>query len=130
MPHALRRKTHVTDDANDPTKPTQSAARPAGAATDDLARDIAAVSAAAFAMAQVATERKDFAAHQADVRALVIRLAQLRIRIDELPTDEQRQFEVAWTDAQLDLEYLRAAGDPPLFSLRMHRFLHPDQTSE
>ena len=120
----------MTDDANDLTNPTQSAARPSGATTDDLARDIAAVSAAAFAMAQVATERKDFAAHTADARTLAIRLAQLRIRVDELPPAEQRQFEVAWTDAQLDLEYVRSAGDPPLFSLRMHRFLHPDEPPE
>ena len=123
----------MTADANDPsdsTDPTKLDARPAAPTHGGLAREVAQVSAAAFAMAQVATERKDFAAHKANVRALRVRLAQLRIQIDELPPDEQRPLEPAWTNAQLDLTYILAGGDPPLFSVRMHRFLHPDDPSE
>ena len=117
--------TDDADDANDATKPLRPwDAGPAEIPNGDLTHEIARVSAAAFAMAQVATERKDFAAHEGAARALSARLAELRPRIDELPSDAYRALDVAWLNAKLDLEYVLAAGDPPLFSGRMHLFLH------
>src|SRR5688572_14765643 len=41
-----------------------------GGAIDDLGLEVAKLSAAAFAMAQVATERGNYAAHEASARAL------------------------------------------------------------
>lgn len=105
-------------------------ARPAETATTDLTLEISRLSAASFAMAQIATERKDFAAHEADAHALGVRLDELRPRIDALPPDEQRVLLTALADAQLDLAYVRSAGDPPQLSARMHRFLHPDEPPE
>ena len=57
-----------------------------GALNDDLGLEVAKLSAAAFAMAQVATERGDYAAHEADARALDDRLAELRPRIEAAPS--------------------------------------------
>ena len=99
------------------------------AMNDDLGLELAKLSAAAFAMAQIATERGDFAAHEADARALNDRLEEIRPRIESASPAEQPALEQVWTDARLDLGYILSAGELPT-STRMHHFLQGGESAE
>src|SRR5215217_3612627 len=120
---SLARRQPVTNDA------TMDDARSGNATNDDLGIELAKLSAAAFAMAQVATERGDFAAHEADARALNDRLEEFRPRIEAAPATEQPALEQVWTDARLDLGYVLSAGELPT-STRMHHFLQGGESAE
>src|SRR5688572_15962397 len=88
---------------------------------DDLSLEVAKLSAAAYAMAQIATERGDFAAHEAAARALDERLTALWPRIETADPAEQPALEQSWTDARLDLGYVLSAGELPM-STRLNTY--------